>query len=41
MVHTVVNDWNRLGRHELTAESMGSFKRWMDESKEKNDRWVG
>ena len=27
----MVNDWNRLGRHVVSAESMGSFKRQLDE----------
>ena len=26
----VVNDWNRLGRHVVSAESIGSFKRRLD-----------
>ncbi len=25
-----MNDWNRLGRHVVSAESIGSFKRWLD-----------
>ena len=35
----VVNDWNRLSRHVVSAESLGSFKRRLDESKDRDDRW--
>ena len=34
----VVNDWNRLGRHVISAESIGSFKRRLDQSM---DRMTG
>ena len=34
----VVNDWNRLGRHVASAESIGSFKRRLDESMDRDDR---
>ena len=37
----VVNDWNRLGRHVVSAESIGSFKKRLDESMDKDDRWDG
>ena len=38
---TVVTDWNRLGRHVVSAESIGSFKRRLDGSMDSNDRWDG
>ena len=34
----VVNDWNRLGRHVVSGESIGSFKRRLDESMDGDDR---
>ena len=37
----VVNDWNRLGRHEASAESIGSFKKRLDEFMDREDRWNG
>ena len=37
----LVNDWNRLGRHVVNAESIGSFKKWLDESMDRDDRWDG
>ena len=37
----VVNDWNRLDRHVVSAESINSFKRRLDESIDRNDRWDG
>ena len=38
---TVVNDWNRLGKHVVSAESIGSFKRQLDECMDRDDRWDG
>ena len=35
----VVNDWNRLGRHVVSAEPIGSFKRRLDEIMDRDDRW--
>ena len=37
----VVNDWNRLGSHEVSAESIGSFKKRLDEFMDRDDRWSG
>ena len=37
----VVNDWNRLGRHVLSAESISSLKRRLDQSMDRDDRWDG
>jgi len=37
----VVNDWNRLDRHVVGAESIGSFKKRLDESMDRDDRWDG
>ena len=37
----VVNDWNRLGRHVVSAESIDSFKRRLDQSMDRDDRWDG
>ena len=37
----VVNDWNRLDRHIVNGESIGSFKRRLDESMDRDDRWDG
>ncbi|ORD92756.1 hypothetical protein ECANGB1_578, partial [Enterospora canceri] len=37
----VVNDWNRLDRHVVSAESIGSFKRRLDQSMDRDDRWDG
>ena len=37
----VVNDWNRLDRHVVSAESISSFKKRLDESMDRDDRWVG
>ena len=34
----VVNDWNRLGRHVVSAESIGSIKRRLDQSMNRDDR---
>ena len=30
--------WNRLDRHVVSAESIGSFKRRLDESMDRDDR---
>ena len=32
----VVNDWNRLGRHVVSAESVGNFKKRLDECMERS-----
>ncbi len=37
----VVNDWNRLGRHVVSGETIGSFKKRLDECMDRDDRWVG
>ena len=37
----VVNDWNRLSRHVVEAESIGSFKKRLDECMDRDDRWDG
>ena len=37
--NTVVNDWNRLDRHVVSGESIGSFKRRLDQSMDRDDRW--
>ena len=37
----VVSDWNRLDKHVVSAESIGSFKKWLDENMDRDDRWVG
>ena len=37
----VVNDWNRLSRHVVSAETITSFKKRLDESMDRDDRWVG
>ena len=37
----VVNDWNRLDKYVVSAESIGSFKKRLDESMDRDDRWVG
>ena len=36
-----MNDWNRLDRHVVSGESIGSFKRWSDQSMDRDDRWDG
>ena len=36
-----MNDWNRLDRDVLSAELIGSFKRRLDESMDRDDRWDG
>ena len=38
---TVVNDWNRLSSHVVSGESIGSFKRCLDECMDRDDRWDG
>ena len=37
----MVNDWNRLGRHVVSAESIGSFERRLDQSMDRDDKWDG
>ena len=37
----VVNQWNRLGRHVVSAETVGSFKKRLDECMDREDRWFG
>ena len=37
----VVNNWNRVSRHVVSAESIGSFKRRLDQSMDRDDRWDG
>ena len=37
----VLNDGNRLGRHVVSAESIGNFKRLLDQSMDGDDRWDG
>ncbi len=37
----VVNDWNRLGGHVVSAETIGSFKKMLEECMDRDDRWVG
>ena len=37
----VVNDWNRLDRHVVSAESIRSFKKRLDESKDSNYNILG
>ena len=37
----VVNEWNSQGRHVVDAESISSFKRRLDESMDRDDRWDG
>ena len=40
LTNRVVNDWNKLGRHVVKAESIGSFKKRLDECMDRDDRWV-
>ena len=35
----VVNDWNRLEKHVVNAESIGSFKKRLDDSMDR-DWWI-
>ena len=35
----MANDWNRLGRHVVSDDSKGSFKRRLDQSMDRDDRW--
>ena len=35
----VVDEWNGLGNHIDSAETMGSFKRRLDEFMDEDDRW--
>ena len=37
----IVNDWNRLDKHVVSAESIHSFKKLLDESMDRDDRRVG
>ena len=37
----VVNNWNRLDRYVVSGESMGSFKRRLDPSMDRHERWDG
>lgn len=37
VTNKVVNDCNRLGRHVVSAESIGYFKRQLDESMDRDD----
>ena len=37
----VVNNWNGLGSHVVSAESIDSFKRRLDESMDRDDMWDG
>ena len=37
----VVNDWNRLSRHVVGAESISSFKRRLDKWMDGDERWAG
>ena len=37
----VMNDWNRLGRHVVSAKSIGSFKRRLYGTMDRDDRWDG
>ena len=36
----MVDDWNRLGGHVVSAESIGSFKRQLDESMDRHRVFV-
>ena len=36
-----MDDWNRLGRHVVSGESIGSIKKWLDDSMDRDDRWDG
>ena len=36
-----MNDWNRLDRHVVSAESIGSFKRRLDESMDRDMGMTG
>ena len=35
----VVDDWNRLTSHVVSAESLDSFKRRLDKFMDRDDRW--
>ena len=38
----VVCSWNRLDKHVVRAESISSLKKkWLDESMDRDDKWVG
>ena len=34
-------DWNRQDRHVVNGESIGNFKRRLDQSMDRDDRWDG
>ena len=36
-----LNNWNRLGRHVVSAESIDSFKRRLNQNMDRDDRWDG
>ena len=36
-----LNNWNSLDRHVVSAESISSLKRQLDESMDRDDRWDG
>lgn len=36
----MVNNWNWLGRHVVSADTIGSFKKWSDECMDGDDRWI-
>ena len=36
-----MNDWNRLGRHVVSGESIGSFKRRLNQSMDRDDKCDG
>ena len=37
----VVNDWNRLSNYVVSAKSVNSFKKRLDESMDRDERWGG
>ena len=37
----VVNEWNKLDIHVVSAETVGSFKERLDEYLDREDRWFG
>ncbi len=39
--NTVVNDWNRLRRHVVSAETMGNLKKRSAKCMNRDDRWAG